>query len=664
MNRKFRKIAIANRGEIALRIIRTAKALQIKTVVFFSVEEKDAPHVLQADEAYSLGDGELKNTYLNIEKIVRLAIESGAEAVHPGYGFLSENPDFAKACELAGLVFIGPSVQVLQQMGNKVTAKNIAKKVGVKVLESLVVKPSEVINIHATFTFPLLVKASNGGGGKGMQVVYNADELQEKAKLAARAALNYFGNDEIYVENYLEDARHIEVQILGDAYGNVVHLFERDCTLQRNHQKIVEEAPAISISKQLREKLHEAALAICREVAYQNAGTVEFLVDSFENFYFIEMNPRIQVEHPVTEAVTGIDIVREQLSIAAGNPLSFLQTDVKIKGHAIEVRLYSEDPHNEFLPSGKPLLHFNLPWGENIRVESGIGTKGAASLFDPLLCKVIAWGENREIARLNLTAALSQTSFFGSKTNLHYIKTLLGSVEYIGNKFNTRFCHTGLEKLIAEMNHETQSVKKEYLLAAALWNWFSKPVNNVAFWQKTGYWRAFLFIEIIIDEESFNIHFHIEKNKVEFDFKEYRYSFLVKNSSLQENQIELEQNGQVKWVSFFNINGASILLNIDGVAFQLTNGHHLDAYPEDFSTEIVFQNGNNEVVESHLFGRVVEIPVKVEQTINKGDVLMIIESMKSENRVLATCNATIKKINVKVGEQVTDKMPLIYLENI
>ena len=197
MNRKFRKIAIANRGEIALRIIRTAKALQIKTVVFFSGEEKDAPHVLQADEAYSLGDGELKNTYLNIEKIVRLAIESGAEAVHPGYGFLSENPDFAKACELAGLVFIGPSVQVLQQMGNKVTAKNIAKKVGVKVLESLVVKPSEVINIHATFTFPLLVKASNGGGGKGMQVVYNADELQEKAKLAARAALNYFGNDEI-----------------------------------------------------------------------------------------------------------------------------------------------------------------------------------------------------------------------------------------------------------------------------------------------------------------------------------------------------------------------------------------------------------------------------------------------------------------------------------
>lgn len=664
MGRKFRKIAIANRGEIALHIIRVAKALQIKTVAFFTEDEKDAPHVLQADEAYSLGNGELKNTYLNIEKIVRLSVESGAEAVHPGYGFLSENPDFAKACELAKLVFIGPSAQVLQQMGNKVTAKTIAKKVGVKVLESVVVKPSEVLSINASLTFPLLVKASNGGGGKGMQVVYNVDELQEKAKLASRAALNYFGSDEIYVETYIEDARHIEVQILGDAYGNVVHLFERDCTLQRNHQKIIEEAPATSISKHLREELHQSALVICREVAYQNAGTVEFLVDSFENFYFLEMNPRIQVEHTVTEAVTGIDIVREQLSIAAGNPLSFLQPNVKMKGHAIQARLYSEDPLNGFSPSGKPLLHYNLPSGENIRIESGIGTKGGDSLFDPLLCKVIAWGENREIARLNLANALSQTSFFGPKTNLHYIKTLLGSVEYISNQFNTRFCHTGLEKLIAEMKHEKQSVKNEYLLAAALWNWFSKPTNNPTFWQQLGYWRVYPSIEILIDEKSFNIHFRIDNNKVEFDFKECRHFFSVKNSMVYENQIELELNGQEKSISFFNMNEASVLFNTDGVVFKLTNGHHLEAYPEDFSSETIHLNGNNEVVESQLFGRVVEIPVKVEQTISKGDVLMIIESMKSENSVLATSDATIKKINVRVGEQVTDKMPLLYLENL
>ncbi len=664
MNKKFRKIAIANRGEIALRIIRAAKAIQIETLAFYSDDEKNAPHVEQADEGCSLGKGELKDTYLNVEKIVALAIENGAEAIHPGYGFLSENAAFAQACQDAGLVFIGPSVEVLQQMGNKVTAKTIARKAGVNVLESFVVDASGAFELNGIFHYPLLIKAANGGGGKGMQVVYNAEELQQKAGEAARAALNYFGSEEIYIENYIEDARHIEVQILGDAFGNIVHLHERDCTLQRKHQKIIEEAPATSISLQLRQKLHEAALAICREVGYQNAGTVEFLVDWDENFYFLEMNPRIQVEHPVTEAITGVDIVKEQLSIAAGNPLSFSQDEIRINGHAIEARVYAEDPLNGFAPSGKPVLHFEMPGDTNIRIETAIDLRGGAAQYDPLLCKLIAWGENREKAREKLISALDETTFLGTETNLQYLTALLETPEYIENKLNTQFCQLNIDALLLQIQQKNELTGHQWLLAAALFAWYGIAKETASVWLRSGFWRLYATTDILLNGQSYFIRFNIKKNMLDFHFKEKKYSFYLKEINLEKRKLLFENEGTSKSISFFKTQNAKLLLGLNGAVFELQNSSLLDFYPDDFFKENDDEMPGSEVINSHLFGRVVDIRVKSNQTIRKGDVLMIIESMKSENRVLSPRDAKIKKINVVVGEQVTDKMPLLYLENL
>lgn len=664
MIRKFNKIAIANRGEIALRIIRAARDMQIQTLAFFSDEEKNAPHVLQADEAYSLGSGDLNDTYLNIEKIIKIAVDNGADAVHPGYGFLSENPNFADACRHVGLIFIGPSVEVLKQMGNKVTAKAIAKMAGVNVLESFLINPAEVDRITYKLNYPLLIKASNGGGGKGMQVVYNASQLAEKALQAARSALNYFGNDEIYIENYIENARHIEVQVVGDAFGSVVHLYERDCTIQRNHQKIIEEAPALSIPNKVRLELHKAALAICKEVKYENAGTVEFLVDANNNFFFLEMNPRIQVEHPVTEAVTGVDIVKEQISIAAGNQLSFSQNDVQVKGFAVEARLYLEDPQNSFLPSGQPIMYYSLPKGKDIRIESAVDIQNTANQYDPLVCKLIVWAENRQLAQEKMLKALNETIIVGPVTNQQYLKTIFLSENYINNQINTQFCHANaqqLNKLVFQKQNETPI---ETLMAAALFLWFrfGKEIGSV--WEKFGFWRQFPSAEINIGDKNLNVYFSFVGNELYFQFNGFLYSVVIHAEQINQGFLHVEYDGQKSRISFFILNSAVLYLFSESYAYVLRNKSVLDSYPAEFNIESSDESSNDKsIVFSNLFGRVVDIYVKKDQTICKGDVLMIIESMKSENRVLSPLDAKIKKINVVVGEQVTDKMPLLYLEN-
>ncbi|MBN2264110.1 MAG: ATP-grasp domain-containing protein [Prolixibacteraceae bacterium] len=665
MIRKFNKIAIANRGEIALRIIRAARDMQIQTLAFFSDEEKNAPHVLQADEAYSLGSGDLNDTYLNIEKIIKIAVDNGADAVHPGYGFLSENPNFADACQRAGLIFIGPSVEVLKQMGNKVTAKAFAKKAGVYVLESFLINPAEVDRITHKLDYPLLIKASNGGGGKGMQVVYNASQLAEKAAQAARSALNYFGSNEIYIENYIENARHIEVQVLGDAFGNVVHLFERDCTIQRNHQKIIEEAPALSIPNKVRHELHNAALAICKEVKYENAGTVEFLVDANNNYFFLEMNPRIQVEHPVTEAITGVDIVKEQICIAQGKPLSFTQNLVQVKGFAVEARLYSEDPQNGFLPSGQPIMYYSFPKEKTIRVESAVDMQNTASQYDPLICKLIVWAENREFARKKMLKALNETIIAGPVTNQQYLKTIFLSENYINNQINTQFCHTNAQQLNELVLQKQNETPIETLLAAALFLWFRSGKEKGSIWEKTGFWRQFPSAEIAFGDKNLNVYFRLVGNELHFQMNKILYSVVIHAEQINEGFLNVEYNGQKSSVSFFILNSAVLYLFSETYVYVLKNKSVLEAYPAEFDIESSDENSNDEsTVFSNLFGRVVHIAVKKDQTIYKGDVLMIIESMKSENKVLAPFSGRIKKINVETGNQVTDKMPLLYIENL
>ena len=683
MNR-LNKILIANRGEIALRIIRAARDLNILTVALYSKGEENALHVLKADQAVSLGEGSLNETYLNIEKIITAAKVTGAEAIHPGYGFLSESYLLAEACVKNGIRFIGPSPEVLKLMGNKIEAKNLAESLEIPVLRNYSVNDDKLNESISNLPYPVLIKSAHGGGGKGMQVVNSAAELGEKVTKASRMAQNYFGNGEVYLEPYIEQARHIEVQVIGDNYGNLVHLYERDCTLQRNHQKIIEEAPAPSLPEEIRNSILNAALSLCKSVNYSGAGTVEFLLDRNGRFYFMEMNPRIQVEHPVTEEITGIDIVAEQLSIAAGNPLSFTQSDVKINGHSIQVRLYSEDPSKGFAPSTAPVTFFRLPQLSEIRIETDLaeGSESAVSQFDPLLCKIISKGKNREQALNLLSASLEQTVISGPATNQQYLRALLNRPEVIEAKADTRFCENKLDELLNAMQSEKESAPLEIIAAAFLYlKFLSADPESSNPWIRQGFRNTLNMVDVhignirnstpfslinprFISTTSKSMKSEISNGAVLFSFKWIKSDIEVCARSTKANKIRITSEKKSAECSYSqNINGEIVFY---WRGFEFVAGSHdlLDYYPKTgHKSESETEGGENRIV-SHLHGKVLDIHVNTEQIIKKGDLLMIIESMKSENHILAHKAAKIKSIEVSIGAQVSDRMPLITLEEI
>jgi acetyl/propionyl-CoA carboxylase alpha subunit len=441
---KINKILIANRGEIAIRIHHTLKKMGIKTAGIFSKEDRDSYHRFILDECYDLGDGSLLDTYLNIEKIIEIAKKNHCDAIHPGYGFLSENYRFAERCEEEKLLFVGPSSNTIKLMGDKIRSKNIAKKLGIPVLENITGNTDDIINAieNKVLNFPLLVKASAGGGGKGMKILYNSSNLKEELIASQREAENYFGDGTIFVEKYIENPRHIEVQIMADKFGNCIHLFERECSIQRRHQKIIEEAPSPTLSQEERIKLFDYALRLAKEIEYTNAGTIEFLFEEeTRNFYFLEMNTRIQVEHPVTEMITGIDIVNTQIQIALNMPMPYTQNQILLNGHAIEARVYAEDPENDFLPSPGKILTYIEPTISNIRIDSSIKfPQNISSNFDPMISKIIAWGKTREEARINLIHALENYVIHGVKTNIDYLIELLKTEDFKKNHISTNFC--------------------------------------------------------------------------------------------------------------------------------------------------------------------------------------------------------------------------------
>src|SRR4051812_37192344 len=429
VNRMFSRILIANRGEIAWRVIRTARRMGIDTVAVYSEVDEGALHVAMADEARLIGPPAVRDSYLNIDRVVAAARDSGAEAVHPGYGFLSENAEFAEACSAAGIVFIDPSPQAIRAMGSKAAAKALMEAHGLPVVpgyhgadqdESLLLAEAERIG------FPVIIKASAGGGGRGMRVVANAAEFARALDGARREAKGAFGDDTVLIERYLEHPRHIEVQVFGDSHGNIVHLFERDCSIQRRHQKIVEEAPAPGLTPERRIHLGETAVAAARAVSYIGAGTVEFIAEQDgERFYFMEMNTRLQVEHPVTEAVTGLDLVEWQFRVAAGEKLPLCQDAIALAGHAIEVRLYAENPARGFLPATGALHRLHLPRGDSIRVDTGVRSGDSVTPFyDPMIAKIIAHGEDRGGALVRLRRALADTAVLGVATNLSFLARL------------------------------------------------------------------------------------------------------------------------------------------------------------------------------------------------------------------------------------------------
>ncbi|MBK7106713.1 MAG: acetyl-CoA carboxylase biotin carboxylase subunit [Ignavibacteriae bacterium] len=477
---KFKKILIANRGEIAVRIINACKEMEIVAATIYSDADENSLHVRTADEAYRIGPAQSSESYLNIEKIINIAKQINADAIHPGYGFLSENFEFIEKVTQSGIKFIGPSFQSVQMMGNKTSARKLMIENGIPIVPGTVepiINFEEAEKIVNQIGLPVMIKASAGGGGKGMRKISSFDELEKGIELAQNEAQKAFGDSSIYIEKFIESPKHIEVQILADEHGNYLHLFERECSVQRRHQKVLEEAPSNSLNNDLRNKVTQIAIDAAKAAKYFNAGTIEFLFDQNENFYFLEMNTRLQVEHPVTEMITGIDIVKEQIKIACGEKLSITQEDIKIKGFAVECRIYAEDVDNNFAPSTGKILHHRLPSGAGIRVDRGIDILSDVSIFyDPMLSKIITWGNNRSEAIARMKRALGEYQIAGVKTNINFFYWILEHPKFLDSTFDNNFLENHFLSL--EKSKWRENINQKYNEISAVLSAFLKFGNS------------------------------------------------------------------------------------------------------------------------------------------------------------------------------------------
>ncbi len=483
---------IANRGEIAVRVIRACHDLGIQAVAVFSDADRTSLHVRLADEAYHIGPAPSSESYLVIDKIISTAKKAGAEAIHPGYGFLSENPNFARACEKAGLIFIGPPPSAIEMMGDKMAARKAMMKAKVPVVpgtQDKIDDEASCIKIAEEIGYPVLIKAAGGGGGKGMRVVNSRDEIKSAFRGAKSEAKSAFGDDRIYIEKYLHHPRHIEIQIIADSHGNYIYLGERECSIQRRHQKVIEEAPSVLVDSEMRRRMGEAAVAAAKAARYVNAGTVEFLADNERKFYFLEMNTRLQVEHPVTEMVTGIDLAVEQIRIAAGEKLSFKQDDIEIKGHSIECRIYAEDSQSNFMPSTGVIRGYNQPSGPGVRVDSGVYEGMEISVYyDPMIAKLVTFGKDRSQAIGRMLRALDEYRIAGITTNIEFHKVILNHPEFVKGNLSTNF----IAEYYDPSSKSDESMEKAAALTMALVEHRSKSKNTISLNQKSvkSQWKA------------------------------------------------------------------------------------------------------------------------------------------------------------------------------
>ncbi len=471
----FKKILIANRGEIAVRIMRACREMGIRSVAVYSDVDRKALHVRYSDEAFHIGPSPSTESYLRIDRILEAARRSGAEAIHPGYGFLAENADFARTCEASGFVFIGPPAAAMELMGSKTASRHALIQAGLPVVPGTdrnLDTFEEVQRVAAEIGLPVMLKASAGGGGKGIRLVFSSEELQSAYRNARSEAQNAFNNPSIYAEKYLERPRHVEVQVLGDEHGNLIYLGERECSLQRRHQKIMEECPSPFLDGTLRQRMGETAVRVGKLAGYANVGTVEFLVDQDRNFYFLEMNTRLQVEHPVTETVVGIDLVKEQLSIASGEPLRWRQEDVRLRGAALECRIYAEDPANNFFPSPGLITKLKVPAGPGIRDDSGVYEGWTVPLeYDPLLSKLVVWGSNRAETIGRMRRALSEYEVSGVQTNIPFFRRVLDHPDFVAGQLDTGFIDRVLAGGLLSEDEPSREAERVALLVAALDAW-------------------------------------------------------------------------------------------------------------------------------------------------------------------------------------------------
>ena len=637
---RFNSILVANRGEIACRIMQTAQFMGIKCVAVFVDADKDAPFVKMADEAIKLS-----SSYMDGSAIINAAIQSGAEAIHPGYGFLSENAAFARKVKSNKLIWIGPSPHVIKVMGDKLKAKELAEKSGVPTLP-MTSNTKDVKSIG----YPILIKAAAGGGGKGMRIVKKESELKDSIVSAKREALSGFGDDRIFIERYVEKSRHIEIQILGDEHGNVIHLGERECSIQRRHQKIIEESPSPRIDPFLREEMGQAAVKLAKKIKYCSAGTVEFLFDDkTDEFWFLEVNTRLQVEHPVTEEVTGIDLVAEQIKIARGDELEFAQDDIDWHGHAIEARLYAEDPGNNFLPEIGTLHAYDTSLASEVRWDSGVEEGSVIGTdFDPMLSKVISWAPNRIDAANKLARGLERAHMGGVVTNRQFLISCLRNESFISGNTTTDFIEReALEtkkNLSANELHQTST-------AVALWlaqqNRVSDPV--------TGFMPA----------NWTNGRMPLQRVKLRFIQDEIEVKYKLNKDSLYEVM------GSI--CEIYDCDSAGIDVEIDSHRFY---AHVTEAGSEifinmpfgDVNASVLprFIEPGNDVPEGGLIapmpGKVIDVKVKKGSKVKAGDTLVIIEAMKMEHAIKATETGKIAKVMIKLNDQVDNGATLLVLE--
>lgn len=672
----FKKILIANRSEIAVRVIRSAKELGIKTVAVYSTADEKSLHVEMADEAYCFGESiELSDTYLNIDKIISIAKQSGSEAIHPGYGFLAENPEFVAACEKNNIVFIGPNTRSIKLMGNKIESRKFVKKLDIPMTEAKTGSKASLMKAAKEIPFPLLVKAAAGGGGKGMRIVHSENELEDAIENTSREAKNYFSDGTVFVEKYVEEPRHIEIQVIGDNFGNAVHLFERECSIQRRYQKIIEESPSPTLTPKVRQKMGEAAVRISKEIGYNNAGTVEFLVDKDLNFYFLEMNTRVQVEHPVTEMVTGIDIVREQILIAAGNKLSLKQEEISQTGHAIECRIYAEDPSNDFLPSPGDMSLYLEPSGRDIRIDTGIsGATTIHSFYDPMISKLVVWGEDREIAREKTINALSEYIVHGIKTNITYLTQLLRHEAYINNKITTKYCDEHTDDIIKLIENEKQNIQPAlpiitYVLCNSLGDSKKSPADFMlnrefatgSVWEKIGYWRDLMEIEVELDKKYFNINVQqAHYGNYTFDIDGSQYDVKIRSIEKGKATLIIDRHTHTFYIS--DDKKGNGYVNYKGHTFNLTRKDIL--VQEDVFGSLGTDGGGDGQIVSPMPGKVIKLNVKKGDKVSKGEILLIVEAMKMENNITSPKDAIVEKVNVKTGDMVDGSIELVVLEDI
>ncbi|MEA1898152.1 MAG: acetyl-CoA carboxylase biotin carboxylase subunit [Bacteroidota bacterium] len=668
--KKFNKILIANRGEIAVRIIKAAKDLGIKTVAVYSLADRNALHVEQADESFYLGSNDLAETYLDIEKIISIAKKSGCEAIHPGYGFLAENPAFVKACDKARIIFIGPSEKAIRLMGNKIESRAFVQKTGIAITEGITGDAKTLSEKALKMNYPILVKAAAGGGGKGMKIVEDHKDLQEILESTSREAASYFGDGTVYIEKYIQQPRHIEVQVLGDNYGNVIHLFERECSLQRRFQKIIEESPSITLNAEVRKALGDAAVRIAREIGYNSAGTVEFLVDHDLNFYFLEMNTRIQVEHPVTEMVTGIDIVREQLLIASGKKMDLPQEDISQNGHAIECRIYAEDPENEFLPSPGCMSLYSEPEGEGIRVDSGINkTARVESFYDPMIAKLIVWGKDREKARVKMIKTLDDFVIHGIKTNISYLKFLLKQKAYKDNKISTGYCDKHSNEIIDLINKEKQRQSSMLpLIASFLFDDLRTRLDHfdheaVSVWRKIGYWRDVFSLNAEVDREEISISVKQESsNNYFFQIEDKSQNISIKN--IDKSGITLS-TGEGLQNFFVSRNKKAIYyVSYNGFVYEIKRNEVLPEEENLFGSDAQGPGSDQGNISSPMPGKLIKMNVKKGDKLDKGTTLAIVEAMKMENHIKAPFDSEVLEVKAKEGTMVDGNEILLILEPV